>query len=116
MRTTMTVPCFAFVCIVGIVAVPGLCGQASNESMLEEAESRLRAVYDRGEFRAKRFRADWLDDGSGYTVSETVPEKEERVLVRYDAASGRRTVLDSPRKERTGRSGNISPDGKSRLY
>jgi hypothetical protein len=42
--------------------------------MLKKAESRLRAIYDRDEFRAKRYRADWLPDSSGYTVLESLPE------------------------------------------
>jgi len=83
--------------------------------MLRKVELRLRAIYDRDEFRAKRFRADWLFDSSGYTVLESVPDAKERVLVRYDAASGKRTVLDPPQKERARRSGNLSPDGQSVL-
>ncbi len=116
MRTSMIIPCFTFVCIVGIVGVPDVRGQTSRELILKEADSRLRAVYDRGEFRAKRFRADWLSDSSGYTILEPVPGAEERVLVRYDAASGKRTVLDSPQREEAGRSDKISPDGRSVLY
>jgi len=115
MRTGI-IGCFTFFCIVGIVAVPDIRGQNSRELVLKEAEPRLRAVYDQGEFRAKRFRADWLDDGSGYTVSEPVPGADKRVLVRYDAASGKRTVLDSSEKEEAGRSDKISPDGRSLLY
>jgi dipeptidyl-peptidase-4 len=38
------------------------------------------------------------------------------VLVRYDAASGKRTVLDSPKRKKAGRSDKISPDGHSVLY
>ena len=116
MRTSMIVACFTFVCIVGIVAVPDIHGQDSKELILKEAESRLRAVYDRGEFRAKRFRANWLPDSSGYTVMETVPGAEEQVRVRYDCASGKRTVLDSPQKEEGDRSNNTSPDGQRILY
>ncbi|MBL7146845.1 MAG: DPP IV N-terminal domain-containing protein [Phycisphaerae bacterium] len=116
MRTSMIVGRFTFVCIVCIVAVPDIRGQDSKELILKEAESRLRAVYDRGEFRAKRFRANWLPDGSGYTVMEPVPGANERVLVRYDAASGKRTVLDSPRREKAGSSNNTSPDGQRVLY
>jgi len=116
MRTSMIVACFTFVYIVGIVAVPDIRGQDSKELILKEAESRLRAVYDRREFRAKRFRANWLPDGSGYTVMEPVPGANEPVLVRYDAASGKRTVLDSPRRKKAGRSNNISPDGQRVLY
>jgi len=116
MRTSMIVGRFTFVCIVCIVAVPNIRGQDSKEQILKEAESRLRAVYERGEFRAKRFRADWLTDGSGYTVMEPVPGKKEQVLVRYDAASGKRTVLDSPQRVEANRSKKTSPDGRSVLY
>ena len=116
MRTNMTVACFIFVCIVGIVAVPNIQGQISKEVIPKEAESRLGAIYERGEFRAKRFRAEWLADSLGYTVSETAPGTEKRVLVRYDAASGKRTVLDSSEKKDVGRSGKISPDGRHVLY
>jgi dipeptidyl-peptidase-4 len=115
MRTSIFFVCFTFVCIFGVV-VPDIQGQTSSEQILEEAESGLRAIYERGEFRAKRFRADWLDDSSGYTVLESVPNGKERVLVRYDAASGKRTVLDSPQRKKTGRSDKISPDGQSALY
>jgi len=116
MRTSMFFVCFTFVCIVGSVALPGIYGQTASEQMLEKAEPRLRAIYERGEFRAKQFRGEWLADSSGYTVSESVPGEEKRVLVRYDAATGKRTVLDSPEKKNAGRSGRISPDGKRVLY
>ncbi|MHC4179034.1 MAG: S9 family peptidase [Planctomycetota bacterium] len=38
------------------------------------------------------------------------------MLARYDAASGKRTVIESPRRERAGSSGNLSPDGHRALY
>ncbi|MCH8218451.1 MAG: DPP IV N-terminal domain-containing protein [Planctomycetes bacterium] len=116
MRTNVMVASFTSVCLIGIVAVPNIWGQDSKDPILKDAESRLRAIYEGGEFRAKRFRADWLPDSSGYTVLESDSEAKEQVLVRYDAASGKRTVLDSPQKEETGRSGNISPDGQRLLY
>ena len=116
MRTSTIVPCFTAVLLVGMFAAADLLGQDVEDPILEKAESRLRAVYEHGEFRAKRFRADWLPDGSGYTVSEQVPRAKEPVLVQYDAASGKRTVLDSPRKKEGGRSHNISPDGRYDLH
>jgi len=102
--------------IVGTIAVSDVCAQTSQEALLKEAESRLRAIYDRGEFRPKRFRADWLHDSSGYTIWESVPDSNERVLARYDAASGKRTVLDPSEREEPRRSGNVSPDGKRVIY
>ena len=116
MRMSKVFACLTFVCLVAGVTVPGICGKERKVQILKEAESRLRAIYNRGEFRAKRFSADWLPDGSGYTVMEPVPDSNERVLVRYDAASGKRTVLDSPRRENAVGSNNISPDGQRILY
>jgi len=116
MRTNTVFAYLTLVCTVGIVAAPDTHAQDSKERILKEAESRLRAIYDRGEFRAKRFRADWSPDGSSYTVTEPVPESNEKVQVRYDTASGKRTVLDSSTRETTDRSGNISPDGQRVLY
>jgi dipeptidyl-peptidase-4 len=89
------------IAIIGTSAVGDVRAQKSQEPILREAESRLHAIYDRDEFRPKRFRADWLPDTSGYTILESVPDSSERVMVRYDAATGKRTVLDpSQRKGR----------------
>ncbi len=116
MRSKISSASLALVCILGMVAGSDDGGITSREQLLKKVESRLRAIYDRGEFRAKRFRADWLADSSGYTVLEPVPGANERVLVRYDVATGKRTVLDSPPRAKSGRSGTRSPDGQSLLY
>jgi dipeptidyl-peptidase-4 len=108
--------CFAFVWAVGMAVVSDDRGKTSRKHIPEEAESRLRAIYELGEFRAKRFRANWLADSSGYTVLEPVVGADEQALVRYDVASGKRTVLDSPQEEEDGGSGKISPDGQHVLY
>ena len=100
---------FSCVTLVGIVCAVSV--RASEDRLLEEAEPRLRAVYEEGAFSAKRFSADWLSDSSGYTVRESVPGSDDRVRVRYDCASGERTVLDTTQDDRTGRSENLSPDG-----
>jgi len=115
MKTSMFFVCCIFVYIVSAVGVPDVHSQTVKEVIPKETESRLRAIYEREEFRAKIFRADWLDDSSGYTVLEPVQGSEEQVLVRYDAASGTRTVLDSPKRKES-RSDKISPDDQSVLY
>ena len=104
------------VVLVAMISAPATCSETAPEPMLKKAQSRLRAIYDRNEFRARRFRADWLPDSSKYEVMEAVPDGTERVRVRYDVRSGKRTVLDSPRKPGPGRSGNISPDGRHVLF
>lgn len=116
MRSNTIVACFTYLCIVGIIAVPDMVGQDSQDLILKKAESRLRGIYERGEFRAKRFSADWLPDSSGYTVRESVPGANQRVLARYDVASGKRTVLESSGGRGARRSSNRSPDGKRVLY
>lgn len=100
----------------GMIAAADVHVQDAERQLIEKAKPRLSAIYEQGEFRAKRFRADWLPDSSGYTVSEHVPGTKKPVEVRYDAASGKRTVLDSPRKKKDNRSRNTSPDGKRIVY
>ncbi len=108
--------CFLLIGIVVGIVASDIGARTPRQLVLKEAESRFRAIYDRGEFRAKRFRGQWLSDSSGYTLLESVRDSKERVLVRYDCASGKRRVLDSAQREDSGRSDNISPDGKSVLY
>ena len=115
LRTSKIILCFTVFYIAGVVDIPETRGRDSEE-LLKEAESRLRAIYERGEYRAKRFSADWLPDSSGYTVIEPVPGSNERVRVRYEASTGERTVLKSPRRRKTGRSDKMSPDGQRVLY
>ncbi len=66
-----------------------------QEVVPAEAKEWLRAIYELGEFNAKSFRGDWLQDGSGYMVLEPVAGENERELVSYDVTSGKRTVLAS---------------------
>ncbi len=110
MRTSLSI--FFFVLLCSMATATDTRAQTSKDVMLDEAESRLRAIYDRDEFRAKRFQADWLADSSGYTVWESDPDGKGRVLVQYDAASGRRTVLDPDQKKQPNGSRNASPDGQ----
>ncbi len=59
----------------------GICHaqvQSSRDlSRQQEIESRLKAIYDRGEFRAKKFQAQWLKDSSGYIVQEHDPKTDK---------------------------------------
>lgn len=110
-------PRIAFLCAIALSASsPGEPPRADEPAVaserLERAASRLRAIYEQGEFRARRLRAEWIPDSSGYTVLEDVPGKSERVRVRYDAASGERSVLETPPSEP---SDQVSPDGRSAI-
>jgi dipeptidyl-peptidase 4 len=108
-----SIPRILCVGIVAAVALPNVHSQTSHEALLDQAESRLRAIYERNEFRPKSFQAEWLADSSGYTVMESVPDAKENVRVRYDVADGKRTVLNDSDQEPS--SGQRSPDGASVL-
>jgi dipeptidyl-peptidase-4 len=110
-----SIPRLLWVGIVAAVALPAANSQTSHEALLDRAESRLRAIYERDEFRPKRFRAEWLADSSGYTVLESVPGATEKVRASYDVASGKRTVLSDSEEKAPSRSGQRSPDGASVL-
>ena len=115
MKTCIPLDCVLLVGLLSVFAASETRAERVPEPTLERAESRLRDLRS-NEFRAKRVSRDWLPDSTGYTVMEPGPDGKEQVLVRYDAASGNRTVLDLPRKEVPGRSGDISPDGQSILF
>lgn len=88
-----------------------LRAQPSTEHLVTHAESRFRAIYDRDEFRAKRFQAEWLPDSSGYTVLEPAPDGKETVRALYDVVTGKRSVLDPSQPRNPRRFTNRSPDG-----
>ena len=70
-----------------------------------ETEARLTSIFEAGEFNARSFQATWLPDGSGFTTLESPPGASQRELVRYDAATGARTVLVSL--------SHLTPSGRS---
>ena len=109
------VRCLLVAGLVAAMATPMVRSQSAHQALLDRAESRLRAIYERDEFRPRRFRAEWLADSSGYTVLEAVPNAKERVRVRYAVADGKRTVVNDSEQERSSRSGQRSPDGASVL-
>jgi dipeptidyl-peptidase-4 len=96
---TMAVTVFALHGISLSTASYAKVGQDKPSNLQEvvpaEAKEMLRAIYELGEFNAKSFRGDWLQDGSGYTVLEPVAGMNGREIVRYDVTSEKRTVLAS---------------------
>ncbi|NQV35665.1 MAG: hypothetical protein HQ515_23430, partial [Phycisphaeraceae bacterium] len=72
MRTGRLISYCALVGIVCAMTASGSFARTSRDILLKQAEPRLRAIYDDGAFRPRRFSADWLSDGSGYTVMESV--------------------------------------------
>ncbi|MGH9875821.1 MAG: S9 family peptidase [Pyrinomonadaceae bacterium] len=69
-----------------------ICGQPADKRILT-----LDRIFSSRDFRSETFGpARWLDDGSAYTTLEPSPvNKEAREIVRYEAATGVRSVLIS---------------------
>lgn len=105
------IPSLAAALVVGLVAARAAPGQDDRQGLLDRAEARLRAIYERGELRARTFHAEWLPDSSGYVVSEREPGASEAVRLRVDAASGERAVLTAEQRRQLDRPQHLSPDG-----
>lgn len=56
----------------------------------DEVQSRLRAIYERGQWRARRFEAQWLPDSSGYLVTERQEGSNQGEVRFYHVESGER--------------------------
>ncbi|TWU49083.1 S9 family peptidase [Rubripirellula reticaptiva] len=73
----------------------------------DESAERLRAIYDRNEFRVPNVEPEWLPDSSGYKLRETDSKTHKPVVALYDANSGTRSVVED-----TDTTSLLSPDGK----
>ncbi|RLS53126.1 MAG: S9 family peptidase [Planctomycetota bacterium] len=78
------------------------------------AEARLKAIYDRGEFRAKSFRPTWLTDSSGFVIEELKPDSKQATLWFHDTQSSERWAWNSDVKLPT-RDPRLSPQGTHQL-
>lgn len=91
------------------VAMQLLCigeSRAQDQTWQEEASDRLRAIYDRNEFRSPSLDPEWQPDSSGYKLREQDPKTNKRVFALYDVISGDRSVVEEAEKR-----GLPSPDG-----
>ena len=87
-----------FPCLLLLISseLPAQAIQESNWQV--SAESRLKAIYDRGEFRAKAYRPVWLNDNSGFVVEEVDPATGKPTQSLHDAETGERRVWQSDEK------------------
>lgn len=69
------------------------------------AEARLKAIYERGDFRSREFAGEWLTDSSGYFVEDAGS------VTRYDILTGESTVLTQEELPRAHSERGLSPDG-----
>lgn len=74
--------------------MPTLAGEReTREKQLAEAETRLKAIYEKRDFSPAIFSDRWLADSSGYVMLESAKPGDTPELVKYDLKNGQRTVL-----------------------
>ncbi|MDE2980688.1 MAG: DPP IV N-terminal domain-containing protein [Gemmatimonadota bacterium] len=81
--------------LVSVLAFAAFSPTQGRAQVPAETEARLRSIFEARDVDARSFQATWLPDGTGYTTLEVPPGASARELVRYDAASGDRTVVAS---------------------
>lgn len=108
--------CRVLVPVLGVIGLVSQCAEARDDSEWRAtAEPWIRAIYERGEFRGRRLRGEWLPDGSGYVVHKRDSGGSRSVWLKYDARTGRRTEIQTPNDLRLESDPMVSPDGKQIL-
>ena len=84
----------AVVCVFVVAAWAGALRAAPQEDRAQALAARIDQIFKAGEYSTPRFGpAHWLPDGAAYTVVERTRVGTD--IVRYDAATGARSVLVS---------------------
>ena len=109
----LTRPVIAAMALTGIHCNLAADPSESTDSLLKKIEPRLRAIYEREEFKVRQFEGEWLPDSTGYIVKES--EDGDTKPVSYEVETGDREVRKLSEAERARMSGNLSPDGAAVL-
>jgi len=98
-----------------LLTEPDLSAQTIQDSNWQgRAETRLKAIYDRGEFRARNYRPIWLSDSSGFVTEEFVPNTKQATQWFHEARSGERREWQ-PDGKLLNPDLRLSPKGKHQL-
>lgn len=101
--------------ILGLGVVAASAQTAKDFSWQAHAESRLKGIYERGEFYPKRFRPQWLGDSSGFLLNDVDPITKNQTTWFYDAKTGERRSATNDEAKNISNSGRRSADGKFRF-
>ena len=82
---------------------------------LAEAEPRIREIYERGEFRGRRFEAEWLPDSSGYVVTRVDSATQEKTRVQFGVHTDEPIEQEAKKPVQSDSEQLLSPDGKRAL-
>ena len=102
--------------LMAMVFVHALPGQTPDGVNWQgKAVERLKAIYERGEFRAKNYRPTWLSDSSGFVTQEQEKNAKEPTRWFYEAKSGERRAWKPDEKLSGSDDRGLSPQGTHRL-
>jgi dipeptidyl-peptidase 4 len=101
--------------ILGLGVVAASAQTAKDFSWQAHAESRLKGIYERGEFYPKRFRPQWLGDSSGFLLNDVDPITKNQTTWFYDAKTGERRSATNDEANNISNSGRRSADGEFRF-
>jgi dipeptidyl-peptidase-4 len=93
-------------------------GDAWNDEVkraLADAEPRVRAIYERREFRPASFSAQWLPDSSGYRIQERDPKTNQTKEVVYEVRAGQPVQEAAGKEFSKARQPSVSYDGRWKL-
>ena len=78
-----------------LVITQPLCADkaTARANVLAEAELRVKSIYEKRDFAAATFPGKWFADSSGYLMLEPSKPGAEPEVVKYDAQSGKRSVV-----------------------
>jgi dipeptidyl-peptidase-4 len=83
-----------------------------SKRALTEMEPRIRAIYERREFRPREFVATWFPDSSGFRIEKRDPDSGAPREVFYEVRAGEAATVAAPRDLPAARQPSVSPDGK----
>lgn len=102
--------------MVAMLFVRDLPGQTTEGlNWQNKAVERLKAIYDRGEFRAKTYRPTWLSDSSGFVIAEQAKNAKDKTYWFHDAKTGALRVWKPEEKLPNSDDWHLSPTGTHRL-
>ena len=102
--------------LIAMLVVHALPGQTPDGVNWQgKAVERLKAIYERGEFRAKNYRPTWLSDSSGFVTQEQEKNAKEPTRWFYEAKSGKRRAWKPDEKLSGSDDRGLSPQGTHRL-
>ncbi len=98
--------------LLAVLTAESSCAQTSQDpSWQSHAEPRLKGIYERGEFRPKSFRPNWLSDSSGFLLDEADPVTQKQTPWFYDSLTGSRRAATEDQIANRSNSGRRSTVG-----